>query len=178
MVEAMKNGSLAVLVEAGAMVGTPGCGPCAGGSTGVPKSRLQVEDFRTDYENFSETLSDKTFPKGSDWLMLGPSGPRRLRLAIEHLGVLTAASKGAVPDLLVVAGYFVYRAVPTGFLPEIDEGAVLGDVLHDALDHCAFLQAGPIGMLRGRLTRRSAGCTRRPARRSRSACPSRRRPIR
>jgi 3-isopropylmalate/(R)-2-methylmalate dehydratase large subunit len=35
MVEAMKNGSLAVLVEAGAMVGTPGCGPCAGGSTGV-----------------------------------------------------------------------------------------------------------------------------------------------
>src|SRR4051794_16256607 len=56
-----------------------------GGSTGVPKSRLQVEDFRTDYENFSLTLSDKTFPKGSDWLMLGPSGPRRLRLAIEHL---------------------------------------------------------------------------------------------
>ncbi len=35
MVEAMKNGSLATLVEAGAMVGTPGCGPCAGGSTGV-----------------------------------------------------------------------------------------------------------------------------------------------
>ena len=35
MVEAMKNGSLAILVEAGAMVGTPGCGPCAGGSTGV-----------------------------------------------------------------------------------------------------------------------------------------------
>ncbi len=35
LVEAMKNGSLAVLVESGAMVGTPGCGPCAGGSTGV-----------------------------------------------------------------------------------------------------------------------------------------------
>lgn len=56
-----------------------------GGSTGVPKSRLQVDDFRIDYETFSRTLSDKTFPKGSDWLMLGPSGPRRLRLAIEHL---------------------------------------------------------------------------------------------
>ena len=26
-----------------------------------------------------------TFPKGSDWLMVGPSGPRRLRLAVEHL---------------------------------------------------------------------------------------------
>lgn len=35
LAEAMKNGSLATLVEAGAMVGTPGCGPCAGGSTGV-----------------------------------------------------------------------------------------------------------------------------------------------
>ena len=45
----------------------------------------QIDDFRIDYENFSQTLSDKTFPKGSDWLMLGPSGPRRLRLAIEHL---------------------------------------------------------------------------------------------
>src|SRR5882724_4627060 len=30
-----------------------------GGSTGVPKSRLQVNDFRVDYENFSATLSDK-----------------------------------------------------------------------------------------------------------------------
>jgi phenylacetate-coenzyme A ligase PaaK-like adenylate-forming protein len=56
-----------------------------GGSTGTPKSRLQVEDWRIDYENFSRTLSDKSFPPGSDWLMLGPSGPRRLRLAIEHL---------------------------------------------------------------------------------------------
>src|SRR5437762_4058250 len=56
-----------------------------GGSTGVPKSRLQVDDFRIDYENFSKTLSDTSFPRGADWLMLGPSGPRRLRLAIEHL---------------------------------------------------------------------------------------------
>jgi len=56
-----------------------------GGSTGTPKTRLQVEDFRIDYEQFSQTLSDESFPKGSDWLMLGPSGPRRLRLAIEHL---------------------------------------------------------------------------------------------
>ena len=56
-----------------------------GGSTGVPKTRVQVDDFRVDYENFSKTLSDQTFPRGADWLMLGPSGPRRLRLAIEHL---------------------------------------------------------------------------------------------
>src|SRR6476620_881932 len=56
-----------------------------GGSTGVPKSRIAHADFRIDYENFSETLEDEAFPKGSDWLMVGPSGPRRLRLAVEHL---------------------------------------------------------------------------------------------
>jgi phenylacetate-coenzyme A ligase PaaK-like adenylate-forming protein len=56
-----------------------------GGTTGVPKSRLQIDDFRIDYEMFSETLPDAFFPKGANWLMLGPSGPRRLRLAVEHL---------------------------------------------------------------------------------------------
>lgn len=56
-----------------------------GGSTGVPKSRVVVDDFKIDYELFSDTLPDEFFPKGADWLMLGPSGPRRLRLAVEHL---------------------------------------------------------------------------------------------
>ena len=56
-----------------------------GGTTGLPKSRIVIDDFRIDYEMMSDTLPDKYFPKGSNWLMLGPSGPRRLRLAIEHL---------------------------------------------------------------------------------------------
>lgn len=56
-----------------------------GGSTGRPKTRINIDDFRIDYEQFSETLSDTAFPRGADWLMLGPSGPRRLRLAVEHL---------------------------------------------------------------------------------------------
>lgn len=56
-----------------------------GGTTGVPKSRIAMDDFRTDYELFSRTLPDEHFPPGSNWLMLGPSGPRRLRLAVEHL---------------------------------------------------------------------------------------------
>ena len=46
---------------------------------------MVVEDHWTDYEIFSDTLPDEYFPKGSNWLMLGPSGPRRLRLAVEHL---------------------------------------------------------------------------------------------
>ena len=56
-----------------------------GGTTGIPKSRINMDDFRLDYELFSDTLPDEYFPKGSNWLMLGPSGPRRLRLAVEHL---------------------------------------------------------------------------------------------
>src|SRR5207302_7939625 len=56
-----------------------------GGTTGIPKSRTAYEDFRIDHSMMSETLPDDYFPRGSNWLMLGPSGPRRLRLAIEHL---------------------------------------------------------------------------------------------
>jgi phenylacetate-coenzyme A ligase PaaK-like adenylate-forming protein len=56
-----------------------------GGTTGIPKTRINIEDFRIDYELFSLSLPDEFFPKGSNWLMLGPSGPRRLRLAVEHL---------------------------------------------------------------------------------------------
>jgi hypothetical protein len=56
-----------------------------GGSTGIPKSRIGSEDFRIDYELFSDTLPDESFPPGADWMMIGPSGPRRLRLAVEHL---------------------------------------------------------------------------------------------
>ena len=56
-----------------------------GGTTGIPKSRIVIEDHWIDYEQMSETLPEDKFPRGSHWLMLGPSGPRRLRLAIEHL---------------------------------------------------------------------------------------------
>ena len=37
-----------------------------GGTTGVPKSRLAIEDFRTDYEIFSDTLPEKYFPRGAN----------------------------------------------------------------------------------------------------------------
>jgi len=35
-----------------------------GGTTGVPKSRIAIEDFRTDYSLFSKTLPDEYFPPG------------------------------------------------------------------------------------------------------------------
>jgi phenylacetate-coenzyme A ligase PaaK-like adenylate-forming protein len=56
-----------------------------GGSTGVPKSRINIDDFRIDYEAFSATLPDEAFPPGADWISIGPTGPRRLRLGVEHL---------------------------------------------------------------------------------------------
>ena len=56
-----------------------------GGTTGMPKQRIGWEDYKTDYEAFSSTLDDAAFPPGSYWLMIGPTGPRRLRLSIEHL---------------------------------------------------------------------------------------------
>ena len=43
-----------------------------GGTTGIPKTRVVIDDFRIDYEMFSDTLPDEYFPKGSNWLMLGP----------------------------------------------------------------------------------------------------------
>jgi phenylacetate-coenzyme A ligase PaaK-like adenylate-forming protein len=56
-----------------------------GGTTGMPKQRIGWDDYKTDYEEFSAKISDQHFPRGGAWLMVGPTGPRRLRLAIEHL---------------------------------------------------------------------------------------------
>ena len=56
-----------------------------GGTTGLPKQRGGWDDYKHDYEMFSDTLSDEHFPRGANWIMVGPTGPRRLRLAVEHL---------------------------------------------------------------------------------------------
>ncbi|MGK0184702.1 MAG: phenylacetate-coenzyme A ligase PaaK-like adenylate-forming protein [Verrucomicrobiales bacterium] len=56
-----------------------------GGTTGLPKQRIGWDDYKTDYEMFSDQLEDEFFPRGANWMMVGPTGPRRLRLSIEHL---------------------------------------------------------------------------------------------
>ncbi|MBI1176730.1 hypothetical protein GC207_04745 [bacterium] len=56
-----------------------------GGTTGMPKQRIGWNDYKVDYEEFSGKISDDHFPRGGAWMMVGPTGPRRLRLAIEHL---------------------------------------------------------------------------------------------
>ncbi len=87
-----------------------------GGSTGVPKSRIAIEDFRIDYEAFSDTLPDEFYPKGADWLMLGPSGPRRLRLAVEHL----AQHRGGISFCVDLDPRWVIKLVKAGKLDEME----------------------------------------------------------
>jgi phenylacetate-coenzyme A ligase PaaK-like adenylate-forming protein len=81
-----------------------------GGSTGVPKSRIAIEDFRIDYEMFSETLPDEYFPRGADWLSVGPTGPRRLRLAVEHL----AQYRGGICFLVDLDPRWVIKLIKAG----------------------------------------------------------------
>ncbi|MCZ6672737.1 MAG: hypothetical protein O7C75_07340 [Verrucomicrobia bacterium] len=87
-----------------------------GGTTGVPKSRLQIEDFRIDYEMFSETLPDEFFPPGANWLMLGPSGPRRLRLAVEHL----CQHRGGICFFVDLDPRWVIKLIKKGKSAELD----------------------------------------------------------
>ncbi|HEX8296251.1 MAG TPA: hypothetical protein VF593_08115 [Chthoniobacteraceae bacterium] len=63
-----------------------------GGTTGMPKQRVGWTDYKTDYSEFSHKISDEHFPRGGAWLMMGPTGPRRLRLSIEHLANVRGSS--------------------------------------------------------------------------------------
>jgi hypothetical protein len=87
-----------------------------GGSTGVPKSRINVDDFRIDYEAFSDELPDDGFPKGSDWIMVGPSGPRRLRLAVEHL----AQHRGGICFMTDLDPRWVIKLIKRGKIEEAE----------------------------------------------------------
>lgn len=104
-----------------------------GGTTGTPKTRINIDDFRTDYELFSQTLPDDKFPKGSNWLMLGPSGPRRLRLAVEHL----AQFRGGICFCIDLDPRWVIKLIQKGWMEH----------LQAYKDHCidqavTILQAG------------------------------------
>ncbi|MAI31778.1 MAG: hypothetical protein CMM07_08915 [Rhodopirellula sp.] len=88
-----------------------------GGTTGIPKSRVVIEDHWTDYELFSDTLPDKYFPKGSNWLMLGPSGPRRLRLAVEHL----AQHREGICFCIDLDPRWVVKLIKKGWMDHLEE---------------------------------------------------------
>ena len=87
-----------------------------GGSTGVPKARINIDDFRTDYEMFSATLPDSDFPRGADWLQVGPTGPRRLRLAVEHL----CQFRGGICFMVDLDPRWVIKLVKSGDLAGLE----------------------------------------------------------
>ncbi len=87
-----------------------------GGTTGIPKSRVAIDDFRIDYSLFSESLPDEFFPKGANWLMLGPSGPRRLRLAIEHL----AQQRGGICFCIDLDPRWVIKLIKKGWMDHLE----------------------------------------------------------
>src|SRR3954447_12637120 len=87
-----------------------------GGSTGVPKSRINIDDFRVDYEAFSNTLPEEFFPRGADWLSLGPTGPRRLRLAVEHL----AQHRGGICFMVDLDPRWVIKLIKVRQMEQVD----------------------------------------------------------
>ena len=98
-----------------------------GGTTGTPKTRVAIEDFRTDYEIFSATLPDEFFPPGANWLMLGPSGPRRLRLSVEHL----AQYRGGICFCVDLDPRWVIKLIQKGWTEHLE--AYKGHVIDQAV---------------------------------------------
>ncbi len=124
-----------------------------GGTTGIPKSRTVVEDHWTDYEIFSDTLPEKFFPKGSNWLMLGPSGPRRLRLAVEHL----CQQRGGVCFCVDLDPRWVVKLIKKGWMEHlkayqehvIDQALTVLSANHEI--KCMFTTPKLLDALAGRL---------------------------
>lgn len=124
-----------------------------GGTTGIPKSRVVADDFRIDYEQFSDTLPEKFFPKKSNWLMLGPSGPRRLRLAVEHM----CQHRGGICFCIDLDPRWVVKVIKKGWMEHlkayqehcIDQAMTILSAGHDI--KCMFTTPKLLDALCGRL---------------------------
>ncbi len=131
-----------------------------GGSTGVPKSRIASEDFRIDYSEFSKTLPDSAFPKGADWLHVGPSGPRRLRLAVEHL----CQHRGGICFMVDLDPRWVIKLIKRGAMAEMEQYKrhVIDQALTILRAHeikCLFITPKLLEALCERISLRKAGIT-------------------
>jgi phenylacetate-coenzyme A ligase PaaK-like adenylate-forming protein len=132
-----------------------------GGSTGVPKSRINIDDFRIDYEAFSDTLPEAAFPHGADWLMVGPSGPRRLRLAIEHL----AQHRGGICFMVDLDPRWVIKLLKAGqhqaaeaYKQHVIEQALTLLRAHDTI-RCLFTTPKLLEALCEKMSLKKAGIT-------------------
>jgi phenylacetate-coenzyme A ligase PaaK-like adenylate-forming protein len=133
-----------------------------GGTTGIPKSRVVIDDFRIDYELFSQSLPDKYFPKGANWLMLGPSGPRRLRLAVEHL----CQYRGGICFCVDLDPRWVVKLIKKGWMEHlkayqehvIDQALTVLSANHEI--KCLFTTPKLLDALAGRLEKEGTSVSR------------------
>jgi phenylacetate-coenzyme A ligase PaaK-like adenylate-forming protein len=133
-----------------------------GGTTGIPKSRVVSEDHWIDYELFSESLPEKFFPKGSNWLMLGPSGPRRLRLAVEHL----CQHRGGICFCVDLDPRWVIKLIKKGWVEHlkayqehvIDQAMTVLSANHEI--KCMFTTPKLLDALAGRLEKEGSSLAR------------------
>ena len=115
---------------------------------------------------FSETLPEESFPKGANWLMLGPSGPRRLRLSIEHL----AQYRGGICFCIDLDPRWVIKLIQKGWMEHleaykqhcIDQAITILEAGHDI--RCLFttpklLEALALALEKKGTTIRQAGIT-------------------
>ena len=88
-----------------------------GGTSGIPKSRMGIEDPWNDYDVCGDPRPEEYFPEGANWLMLGPSGPRRLRLAVEHL----AQHRGGICFCIDLDPRWVVKLIKKGWMEHLEE---------------------------------------------------------
>jgi hypothetical protein len=115
---------------------------------------------------FSDTLPEEYFPRGANWLMLGPSGPRRLRLSIEHL----AQHRGGICFCVDLDPRWVIKLIQKGWMEHleaykqhcIDQAITILEAGHDV--RCMFttpklLEALALALEKKGTTLRKAGIT-------------------
>ena len=105
-----------------------------GGTTGIPKTRVAFDDFRTDYELFSDTLPDKYFPKGVE---LADARALRARggcgSSVEHL----AQYRGGICFCVDLDPRWVIKLIKKGWSEHLE--AYKAHVIDQAV---TILQAG------------------------------------
>lgn len=133
----------------------------ADGLAGAPKNRVEIEDFRLDYSAFAETLPGEFFPRGSDWISIGPTGPRRSRLGVEHLAQVC----GGICFLLDLDPRWVAKSVKRGWieLAETYKAHVVDQALTIIRAHpnvkCLFTTPKLLEALCEKISLRQAGIT-------------------
>ena len=129
-------------------------------SAGSALLRISIEDFRRDYELFSATLPDEFFPKGADWLSVAPTGPRRLRLGVEHM----VQHRGGICFSVDLDSRWVSKLVKSGRPDEAQR--YMGHVIEQSLTllrahevKCVFATPKLLEALCDRISLRKAGIT-------------------